>query len=203
MIKSEPQYGYFNNLKLEMLHQFKKRKKEFGLLHLCLTRFGNIPLFNKRMATLYAAQTIAEYILWVRQDQKTTPMHILKLVYLCHGWYLGWTGKPLIKDRVEAWLYRPVIPALYSRYKIFGGEAIEEKGVDHSGDLEELDRKLIHVVLDYYKKTSPLQLSSLTHIDGSPWQKTVDRFGPGKRIPNEFIREYYQRRAAKSIANSS
>ncbi|MCC7437458.1 MAG: DUF4065 domain-containing protein [Armatimonadetes bacterium] len=44
-----------------------------------------------------------------------TPMKLLKLVYIAHGWHLGIMGKPLISDEVQAWKYGPVIPKLYSR----------------------------------------------------------------------------------------
>ena len=44
-------------------------------------------------------------------------MHVLKLVYVCHGWMLGIHGAPLITEPVEAWTYSPVVPTVYHRYK--------------------------------------------------------------------------------------
>ena len=57
---------------------------------------------------------VAEQILWLRgREIETTPMHVLKLVYLCHGWCLGFTGEALINEPVEAWTYGPVVPTVY------------------------------------------------------------------------------------------
>ena len=36
-------------------------------------------------------QVVADHILWLRKakDEVTTPMHVIKLVYIAHGWMLG------------------------------------------------------------------------------------------------------------------
>ena len=67
-----------------------------------------------------APSLIAEQILWQRRDVDTTPMHVLKLTYLCHGWMLGIYDHALINEPVEAWQYGPVVPSLYHKYKKFG-----------------------------------------------------------------------------------
>ena len=54
-------------------------------------------------------RVVAEQILWLRRDVETTPMHVLKLVYLCHGWVLGLTDQALIDEPVEAWQYVPPV----------------------------------------------------------------------------------------------
>ena len=46
---------------------------------------------------LQPSRTVAEQILWLRKVQPTTPMHVIKLVYLCHGWMLGNFDRGLIK----------------------------------------------------------------------------------------------------------
>ena len=78
-------------------------------------------------------RTVAEQILWLRQDVPTTPMHVLKLAYLCHGWMLGVFGRGLIAEPAEAWRYGPVIPTVYHTYKSFRGEPIAVPLADRSG----------------------------------------------------------------------
>ena len=58
---------------------------------------------------------VAEQILWLRREIDTTPMHVIKLVYLAHGWMLGFTSRALINEAVEAWTYGPVVPSTYYR----------------------------------------------------------------------------------------
>jgi uncharacterized phage-associated protein len=50
--------------------------------------------------------------------QDLTPMKILKLTYLAHGWHLCYTDSPLILDQVQAWKYGPVVPSVYHYFKL-------------------------------------------------------------------------------------
>ncbi len=115
----------------------------------------------------------AEHILELRKDQsiETMPMHILKLVYLCHGWMLGNTNEELIDEPVEAWQYGPVVPSIYHTYKSFGGDDIDIVIRDVSQKFGDYQKKLIERVVDAYKGHSALSLSSITHENGSPWHQ--------------------------------
>ena len=42
-----------------------------------------------------------------------TPLQIMKLVYISHGWMLGLYNKSLFKQPVLAWLYGPVVSDIY------------------------------------------------------------------------------------------
>ncbi|MCY4000360.1 MAG: DUF4065 domain-containing protein, partial [Bacteroidetes bacterium] len=53
-----------------------------------------------------------------------TPMQLIKLSYIAHGWTLGISGEPLFNDTVEAWRYGPVVPDIYHTYKEFGHSPI-------------------------------------------------------------------------------
>ncbi len=137
-------------------------------------------------------QVVAEHILWLRRSLKTTPMHVLKLVYLCHGWVLGLTDQPLVDEPVEAWRYGPVVPSVYRRYKSFGRDAITTVPIDRSGMLGEQQREFTAVVEEVYRDYSALELSSLTHQPDTPWDTTRRKYGIGAIIPNELIRKHYR-----------
>ena len=139
------------------------------------------------------ARLVADFLLHLRGKGKTTPMQVLKLVYLCHGWTLGYTGSPLIYEPVEAWQYGPVIPSLYHRYKPFGGKAISQIPPQPPKGLDEEEIDLITSVNNGYAKFSGLQLSDITHREGSPWHTVRVVWGArGGIIPNSLIAEYYQ-----------
>ncbi len=140
---------------------------------------------------------VAGHILSLRSElgMETTVMHVLKLVYLCHGWMLGNTGDRLINEPVEAWRYGPVIPSVYRRFKAFRGEPITIPETDLSGIFSEYQSKLIRKVLEAYKGYSAIHLSAITHRPGTPWSKVYrDGSGAGAIIPDPMIQEYYQRR---------
>jgi uncharacterized phage-associated protein len=133
-------------------------------------------------------RVVAEQILWLRRDIETTPMHVLKLVYICHGWVLGLTDQPLVEEPVEAWRYGPVVPSIYRRYKSFGRDCITTVPIDRSEMLGEQQREFIEVVEEVYRDYSALELSSLTHQPDTPWDTTRRKYGIGAIIPNELIR---------------
>lgn len=125
-----------------------------------------------------------------------TPMKLMKLVYLGHGWHLGVTGKPLISERVQAWKYGPVIPNLYHQYKDFGRGQIGPSAltdVDPVTDPETI--QFLDVIWDIYAKFSGGQLSTLTHEKDSPWWKTWNDHGGSEKkgaiIPEDSIRDFY------------
>ncbi len=156
---------------------------------------------------MYSSITVANYLLlkaW-NEERDLTPMKILKLVYIAHGWYLGEHGRPLIRDRVRAWTYGPVIPELYSYVKNYGSGPITIliesafKSVNEE-EINEIDEKFLDTIWNHYKKYSAFQLSALTHQVGSPWDQAVT--GHSRRelsrisvpIANSTIQEYYKNR---------
>ncbi|MDE2980806.1 MAG: DUF4065 domain-containing protein [Gemmatimonadota bacterium] len=140
------------------------------------------------------AQVVAEHIRWLRTEEgePTTPLHLVKLVYIAHGWTLGLYGEPLIREAVEAWKYGPVIPAVYHRYKPFGGFHINLPTKSRKGDMSEDHQELVDLVEQGYRRFTAVQLSAMTHQEGSPWDITVKKHGlTNAVIPTSLIREHY------------
>ncbi|WP_369210846.1 Panacea domain-containing protein [Xylella fastidiosa] len=67
----------------------------------------------------YSPATIANYFLQraSKEGRALTPMQVLKLVYIAHGWHLGFRKEPLIDESVEAWRHGPAIRSLYNKIK--------------------------------------------------------------------------------------
>ena len=162
----------------------------------------------------YSAQAVANCFLDLADKEKKeiTPLKIQKLVYIAHGWFLAITkGDPLIDDEyVEAWQYGPVFPSLYHDFVEFGKRPITARAFDWDFDrtreewrnwvayIPQEDSyiwRFIEHIWSLYKNFSPGQLSALTHEEGSPWSKTLDR-GRMKNahISNDVIKEYYEER---------
>ena len=151
--------------------------------------------------------------------QDMSPMKLLKLVYISHGWYLGHEGEPLINGNIQAWEYGPVIPSLYYSIKEFGRNIVEKIAaiLFESNDpfefkigpfgIEQLDasaKALVEAVWASYGHMTAIQLSNLTHKEGSPWHQIVQKSGghisQGLTIPDEIISCYYK---AKIEANNA
>ncbi len=130
-----------------------------------------------------------------KEKDSLTPMQLLKLVYLAHGWMLGLYGRPLVKDEIQAWQYGPVIPHLYNHIRKFKSNPVEGSLTCKEDELSRQEEDIIQQVYDIYGHLSGPHLSSLTHQQGSPWEVCYqpNEFWP--IISNDIIEDYYQRQA--------
>lgn len=144
-----------------------------------------------------SAIQVAEYILRKAREANdtVTPMQILKLVYMCHGWMLGLYGRQLIKENVEAWRYGPVIRELYDQVKDFRSQAITAKLSDNVDDFDGPEKNIMDQVYSKYGKLSGPALSRLTHMKDSPWDITYSLSGQNAVISNDLIEDYYAKLA--------
>jgi uncharacterized phage-associated protein len=150
------------------------------------------------MAT--SARAVAnEFIRLAQAAHKAlTPLQIIKLAYIAHGWMLGLYQRPLITDRIEAWKYGPVIPDLYHAMKDYGSGYVTEPLSERwkaSPPLDDEERDLIRQVYERYGNKNGVQLSQLTHQAGTPWDATWEPESMGRGISNDLIAEHYRRLA--------
>jgi uncharacterized phage-associated protein len=134
---------------------------------------------------------------------EVTPMKLLKLVYISHGWSLALLNEPLIDEAVEAWTYGPVIPSLYQELKEYGRSRVTKLVTTNDFDwrsfkpnfttptIPEEDtkvQKLLDNVWEGYGNHSGIYLSAITHKPGTPWSLTE----PNDIIGQDLIREHYK-----------
>ncbi len=156
----------------------------------------------------YAAHLVADYFL-THRPQSLTALQIIKLVYIAHGYTLALTKKPLIKERIEAWKFGPVIPVLYHTFKGYGGNVVDSltycgTDLDNSaiterkdfitGLFDEKTRDVLDQVLERYGGLDGMQLSALTHEKGTPWDQCRVSGEFFTLIPNNIIQEFYERK---------
>lgn len=161
------------------------------------------------------ARAVANYFLAKANEQgkSLTPMQLIKLVYIAHGWHLAWHDRPLIGDDVEAWRHGPVIANVYHAFKKYGRDRIErptygEYDIVIDIGLLDLDDKVIKPepisqvfsseaegvmdeVFRTYGSLTGLQLSKMTHLPDSPWEKTF-RANENRVIENDCIKAHFE-----------
>jgi len=148
---------------------------------------------------LHTSLQVAQYLIDKAAEDKNTltPMQLLKLVYMCHGWMLGIHSRPLIKDRVEAWRYGPVIPDLYHSIKHYRDKPVQKLGGFWNKakfDADEFDpdeKSIMDQVYDLYGKYTGIQLSALTHQSGTPWDVSYNESERNISISDDIIQNYY------------
>jgi uncharacterized phage-associated protein len=124
-----------------------------------------------------------------------TPMQIIKLVYICHGWMLGLYSRPLVRDPVAAWRYGPVMPELYHSLKKYGSNHVPEPVSDAVADLDDLESDLVDQVLEKYASLTGITLSHLTHAPETPWHIVWHGRGQNAVISNDLIEHHYAEKA--------
>jgi uncharacterized phage-associated protein len=144
-----------------------------------------------RYSSLHVANKIIDL---AHQEKKSlSPLKLIKLVYICHGWCLALNNRPLIFEDVMAWKYGPVIPELYREIKKYRANDISEKiELNDNMIIAEDDKSLIEEVYHKYSRFSAVELSAMTHKKDSPWHLIWHRNNWGI-IPNKEIKHYYEK----------
>ena len=147
------------------------------------------------MGAPLSALTAARYMC-ERSDWSLTNLKLQKMLYLAQMIYMGQSQERLINGSFEAWDYGPVLPAVYTEVKAFGGGPIRYmfsgSGVSNAEQAHFLD--------DAYSQLSQKsagQLVNITHWSGGAWAKNYRPGGRGIVIPDaDIIKEYKDRVAA-------
>ena len=146
---------------------------------------------------MYPLIDVADEVLRLSKSEgrALTPMKLMKLTYISFGWFIANYNRRLFPERIEAWRYGPVMPHLYHTTKEWGRNVIpfdkidaEQKSIDGDGS------KFLELVLNAYGHLSGIQLSQLTHQEGSPWHQVYRPDEFGIEIPERIIYEYYKGR---------
>ena len=140
--------------------------------------------------------SVAQYILDAANATEeafaVTPMQLIKLVYIAHGYMLGKHGRPLLNESVEAWRYGPVVPSVYHAVKEFHSSPVTR--VPHAPKefpFSEKEKAVMDEVTREYAKHDGIILSSATHQPGTPWYQTWQKYGKNAPISNDLIERFY------------
>jgi len=176
---------------------------------------------------MLTAEQVADYFLRLVDEDSgdsISNLKLQKLVYYAQAWHLAITGEPLFTDRIEAWVHGPVVPSLYSKYKVFGWEPIRPLAtlqifnrspvaVRKEWEAAPLPRpdtplpnidaqtqEILDDVWDAYGQFTAKRLEELTH-DEDPWKDLREGCKPGDAsnavISTEAMRAYYTLKLAK------
>lgn len=153
------------------------------------------------MAVSYPVTTVANTFLQRDFEDGVptiSPMKLQKLVYCLHGWYLAVTGNALIPEKFSVWQYGPVQDELYHRFKRYRDQPIREYATTwHEGeqrayvvpDSDKNFQSIFDAVSRKYMPFSALELSSMTHQQGTPWSITLEN--GGGPIDDQLIKKHF------------
>ncbi|MFM5394192.1 Panacea domain-containing protein [Aeromonas veronii] len=158
---------------------------------------------------MYRAVDVAWKMLKVAHSKgiQLSHLQLQKLVYIAHGYLLGWKLTPLIQENVEAWNYGPVISSIYHEFKECGdNKIILNNNAEFATELDnDADAcAVISGVLDLYGRLDAMHLVNLTHQANTPWDDAWNIQG-GRQyysypIDNELIKNHYRKVLANPTA---
>lgn len=138
----------------------------------------------------YTATDIAVFTvnLCIDDGKPISNLQLQKILYFIQREYMKTNdGACLFGDDFQAWQYGPVIPEVYRKFSIWGGDKITSRiNVDHKAP-EAKDREIIVSVIEKYREKYPWDLVDETHAEGTPWKITMDSLGDGAVITKELI----------------
>ena len=156
----------------------------------------------------YSASLVADYII-AKSRASMTAIQVIKTAYIAHGYSLAVLGKPLIREKAQAWRYGPVFPSMYFALRDNGQNPIRSleycdtaSGSPELADrmeffesrIDEQRRAILDDAIEVYGALSGRRLISITHAKGTPWSK---HYKPGvfhTIIPDEETKQYYEKR---------
>ena len=148
-------------------------------------------------------EAIANEFIDLSREERGYPVSNLKLqklVYIAHGFYLGFYKKPLSNIRAQAWKYGPVFPSLYQNLKKYGAGRV----TDHISTYDRIDKNSLEAdfikgVWQTYGDLSPVALVARTHKPGTPWDEVrKEKRGRCATISDELIRAHFEKLIAEN-----
>ena len=156
----------------------------------------------------YSASLVADYMI-AKSGAAMNAIQVIKTAYIAHGYSLALLGKPLIREKAQAWRYGPLFPSMYFALRDNGQDPI--RSLDYCGTasgsaelagrmeffkgrIDEQRRAILDDAVEVYGALPGGRLISITHAKGTPWEK---HYKPGvfhNIIPDEETRRYYEKR---------
>lgn len=157
------------------------------------------------MSNCYDVLDVSRYVINYSNEKGygISNLKLQKLLYFIQAFFLINKGDCCFEDKIEAWIFGPVVPRAYRRYKQYGSIDIPTQNTywdfDDEFNLVEVefgdypfldeDVSLIKEVVNQFKDYSANDLVSLTHKQ-DPWRNAFKK-NKNAEIEPESIKEYF------------
>ena len=144
----------------------------------------------------YPVAQIANQLLMYSADkggELMTNMKLQKMLYYQQGFHLAYFGTPLFDEVIQAWMYGPVVPSMYEKYKDCGYNGIEPDRAMTFIFEQKNELALFNEVCKVYGAYSAIGLMNMTH-DETPWKTTPTGEGDGHIITKEKMQSFFKKR---------
>lgn len=120
--------------------------------------------------------------------ENLTNLKLQKLLYYEQGYHLAAFDTPLFNEKVEAWMYGPVVPDAYDYYQQYGANPLPVE--DDVITLTDEEENLFAMVYDAYRDFSAIGLLNKTHNE-YPWA-SMKKYGRGEEISLNSMKAFFK-----------
>lgn len=133
----------------------------------------------------------------IQSGYEITNMSLQKLLYYFKAFGYVFLNRDLLEEECEAWIYGPVFPTIYAKYKKMGAEILQIDLTDITYDelLEDDERDICDYVMKCFGIYSGKFLRDMTHME-EPWKDAREGLGDmqpcANVIKDENICRYFR-----------
>ena len=194
-----PSKSHSNKL-LEILESYEKMEEylEAGKSEISSIAYNKCRTAIDELKEIYSNKKIdiiARYLLCKCSD--ITPMALQKMLYYAQAFFQGLFNTPLFNDSCQAWIYGPVYPEVYFKYRDFGYDPIRVPEIDFCSTFDNLSEReinLLDAIIAAFGRYSGSTLRWMTHNE-QPWLETRGSLRPTDRseavISSKLINDYF------------
>lgn len=157
-----------------------------------------------KAVTEQAAAVANELILVADEDEgPLSARKLMALVYLAHGWHLGYHHSPLLNEPIVATRYGPSIRSLEQWLRMDSKRDVRALLILRDGSSPRMAnpsrmQNHLDVLWTVYGRMSANQIQRITCLDDSPWslcwRERHENLGDELIIPDDLIYSYFSRR---------
>lgn len=153
-------------------------------------------LRKRRVVKMVGIKKVISYFLSLVREEEgdvMTNLRLQKLLYYAQAFHLAMNDEPLFKNKIEAWVYGPVVPDVFNKYKDNEDGIIRAKEASGHNGLSDDIRELLDEVYIVYGQFSASALIDISHSE-PPWYKTPIK----SEISHEVMKEFFRGRLNNS-----
>jgi uncharacterized phage-associated protein len=178
----------------EILFKMKRQRRSFSLVHVSVAtdqiNCGDVGMPH------HDPRAVANEFIQLSGNRPFNQMWLQKLVYIANGWNLAINGEPLTDARIEAWDGGPVYRTIWNHLRDFGSDIktcllCRADGTPFKADFSDTEQSIIRRVWDRYGGYSGLELSQMTHQEGTPWNNAYFGKGRNSALNQDDIRRHF------------
>lgn len=157
----------------------------------------------------YAPTLIANNVLnrAFAEKCRISPMKLQKILYFVAAEYQKKTGQSLFSERFETWQYGPVLRSVYSEFRPFSRDYITRFAKDAENKSRMINegadpalQRALDTVWSATKGRSAVDLSRITHMENSAWDKSFQAEQPFLSSDNIIADDTYRRELGLTTA---